>query len=371
VLAQPSNLNQAPADVPERDDPVDRSIAIGVGCTILFHILLVLLSPQFAFQKFSGIHSGISVNHSKTGKTFEFELAQPAVKEKERAPFKFVQTNSEAPENMPDKTDNFSNRNQQSAQQVAALEKDPENRPSVKGQDKIKSDDIVSGDLSPPQAPSAPSTDVAKDEAKDQAEQKARLEQVMDEGSAKFEGKSEDGIAMNKSTSKSVSTHANQTLEGAPDGKSPEGGLVTVQQSIHAQPKERPRLASTSLNRSTVLATRIAGTSNVGIVGRDARWSEYGEYLNEVLEIVQRQWWRILEESRVSPPRGSHVVVTFRINAKGETDIVKVEDSDAGKQGVFSCQNAITYPQPYRKWSDQMIAVLGDAQEITIAFYYQ
>ena len=49
----------------------------------------------------------------------------------------------------------------------------------------------------------------------------------------------------------------------------------------------------------------------------------------------------------------------------------KVEDAGAGKQGVFSCQNAITYPQPYRKWTDQMIAVLGDSQEITFGFYYQ
>ena len=44
---------------------------------------------------------------------------------------------------------------------------------------------------------------------------------------------------------------------------------------------------------------------------------------------------------------------------------------ESGKQGVFSCQNAITYPQPYRKWTDQMIAVLGDSQELTFSFYHQ
>ena len=86
---------------------------------------------------------------------------------------------------------------------------------------------------------------------------------------------------------------------------------------------------------------------------------------------MQTQWYRILEESRVSPPRGSHVTITFKINSRGETEIVKVEDQDSGKQGVFSCQNAITYPQPYRKWTDQMIAVLGEEQQITIGFYYQ
>ena len=369
MLAQPANLNVPPVAVSIKD-PTDRSIIIGIVCTILFHLLLVWLSPEFAFQKFSGVHSGINVTHSKSGKSFDFELAQPAPKE--RDPFKFVETNSAAPENIPDKTENFSNRNQQTAQEVAAKEKDPENRPSVKGQDAIKNDTaIVSGDMAPPQLPSAPSQDLTKDEALDRVEQKARAEQVPLSGFEKTEGKSEDGIATNIAKSKRPSTRAEQELEGAPDAKDPTGGLVAVVQSNHAQPKERPRLASVSLNRATPLTTRVTGSGNVGIIGRDARWSEYGEYLNELLEIVQTQWYRILEESRVSPPRGSHVVITFKINAKGETDIVKVEDADSGKQGVFSCQNAITYPQPYRKWSAQMIAVLGESQELTISFYYQ
>lgn len=369
MLAQPANLNDTPVAVFEKD-PGYRSITIGLVCTLLFHFLLVWLAPEFAFQKFSGVHSGINVSRSKSGKSFDFELAQPAPKE--RDPFKFVETNSAAPENIPDKTENFSNRNQQTAQEVAAKEKDPENRPSVKGQDVIKNDTaIVSGDLAPPQLPSAPSTDVTKDEALDRVEQKARAEQVPLSGFEKTEGKSEDGIATNIAQSKRPSTRAEQEQEGAPDAKDPTGGLVAVVQSNHAQPKERPRLASVSLNRATPLTTRVTGSGNVGIIGRDARWSEYGEYLNELLEIVQTQWYRILEESRVSPPRGSHVVITFKINTKGETDIVKVEDADSGKQGVFSCQNAITYPQPYRKWSAQMIAVLGESQELTISFYYQ
>jgi len=372
VLAQTTNLNPPPADVPERDK-TDRSIAIGVICTVLFHILLVWLSPNFSFEKFSGVHSGISVNSVNRGKTFDFQLAPDAFpQQKEKDPFQFVETNSAAPENIPDKTTNFSNRNQQSAQEVAALEKDPENRPSVKGQDEIKSDTIVSGDMAPPQLAPAPMPEVSKDESVDRAEQKARAEQVPIDGFEKIEGKSEDGIASNISKSKSPTNKADKALEGAPNATDPTGGLVAVDASTsQAQPKQRPRLASTSLNRSSILTNRAAGVTNIGIVGRDARWSEYGEYLNTLIEIVQMQWYKILNESRVSPPGGSHVVITFKINSQGETEIVKVEDADAGRQGVFACQNAITYPQPYGKWSDAMIAVLGDSQELTFSFYYR
>ncbi len=371
VPASTSILPPPPADVPERDT-ADRSIAIGVICTLLFHLLLVWFSPQFAFNKFSGVHSGISVTSANRGKTFDFQLDPGAVpKQPEKDPFRFVETNSAAPENIPDKTSNFSNRNQQSAQEVAAKEKDPENRPTVKGQDEIKSDTIVSGNMAPPQASAPPAPDKAKDDAQDRAEQKARAEQVPLNGFEKSEGKSEDGIATNIAKSKSPTNNADKAEEGAKDATDPTGGLVAVNSTIHAQPRERPRLSSTSLNRSSPLTNRAAGVTNIGIVGMDARWSEYGDYLNRLIETVQAQWYKILEDSRVSPPRGSHVVVTFRINSQGETEIVKVEDADAGRQGVFSCQNAITYPQPYGKWSDAMIAVLGDSQELTFSFYYQ
>ncbi len=369
MTTQPAHFDQPPGALEK--DPADYSIIIGLTCTLLFHLLLVWLSPNFAFEKFTGSHSGITVTSANKGKTFDFELDQPAVKEKERDPFQFVETNSAAPENIPDKTSNFSNRNQQSAQEVAAKEIDPENRPSVKGQDEIKSDTIVSGNMAPPQLPAAPSVEKQAEDAQERAEQKARMEQVPLSGFDKTEGKSDDGVATNIAKSDRPTTNADQALEGAPDAKDPTGGLVNVTQTHRQVPKERPRLASVSLNRSSPLTNRIAGVTNVGIIGRDARWSEYGEYLNELIEIVQAQWYKILNESRVSPPGGSHVIVKFKINAKGDVEIVGTEDSGAGKQGVFSCQNAITYPMPYRKWTDQMVAVLGDTQELTFSFYYR
>ena len=87
-----AQLNQTPP-APEKESP-DRSIAIGLGCTVLFHLLLVWLSPRFAFDKFSGVHSGITVTSANKGKSFDFELAQPPTTAKERDPFRFVETNS-------------------------------------------------------------------------------------------------------------------------------------------------------------------------------------------------------------------------------------------------------------------------------------
>lgn len=353
---------------PERD-PSDRSILIGLVATVLFHLLLVLLSPNFAFDDFSGVHTGINIQSKDRGQSFDFELSDP-VQEKPRDPFQFVETNPDAPANEPDKTDNFSNRNQQAAQLEAPKELDPLRRPSITdAQDKIKNETaVVTGDMSPPQLGAAPLPESTQTAEMDQKEQKLRLEQVPLNGFDKTEGKSEDGIATNIAETKKPTTQADQSLEGARDGKEADGGMVAVTSAQRAQPKARPRLTPA---RPTILSNRVTGVSNLGVIGMDARWSEYGEYLNELIEIVQAQWYRILEESRVSPPRGSHVIITFKINPQGETDIVKVEDADSGKQGVFSCQQAIQARQPYRKWTEQMIAVLGEEQSLTFAFYYQ
>lgn len=351
-------------------DRAERSVLIGFVATVLFHVLLAVLSPQFAFDSFSGVHTGISVARTQQGKTFDFELTPPTVQEKPRQPFQFVDTNPDAPENEPDKTNNFSNRTQQAAQLEKPQELDPEHRAAIKdAQDKIKNDTaIVSGNLAQPQLGAAARPENTKDSENEQKEQKVRMEQAPDAGFDKTKGESEDGIATNIAKTKAPSTHADNAAEGVRDAKDPDGGLIAIADAHKAQPKARPRLTAP---RTTILTNRAAGVSNIGVGASDAFKSEYGEYLAELVEIVQISWYSILEESRITPTRGSHVVVTFRLNSKGETDIIKVEDVDAGKQAVFTCQSAIQARQPYRKWTEQMIALLGDSQELTFAFYYQ
>jgi hypothetical protein len=354
---------------PEQE-PSDRSILIGIVGTVLFHLLLAVLSPRFAFDSFSGVHTGIHVANPDRGRTFDFELADTVPAEEERDPFRFVETNPDAPENEPDKTENFSNRNQQSAQLEAPKELDPLRRPTIAdGQDKIQNDmAIVTGDMAEPQLGNAARPEREQTAEVDQEEQRLRMLQTPDAGHEKVTGDDPEGIASNVSTSKTASTHADQEVEGAADARNPDGGLVAVNAASRAQPKARPRLTAP---RTTILTNRAAGVANIGITGMDARWSEYGEYLQEFIEIVQASWYRILAESRVSPPRGSMVAVTFKIKANGETEMVKVEDEGAGRQAVFSCQSAIEARQPYRKWSEPMIAVLGEEQTLTFRFYHQ
>lgn len=154
--------------------------------------------------------------------------------------------------------------------------------------------------------------------------------------------------------------------------------LAEVRAEVTAQAAKPPvaaapvRPRSTSASLSGPINPAAAGKiKNIGIAGRDVRWAEHGEYLTDVAERIQAKWYALLGESKITPPRGSHVTVTFSLNSKGETEMVKVEDSGSGKDGVFACQNAITWPQPYRPWTKEMIAALGESQELTFSFHYQ
>ncbi len=361
----------APARQQPDEDSYRRAITIGIICTILFHVMLFCLAPLLPIERFGGDHANLAAIAARKNKSFDFQLEPMPPPPAKPDPLKFVETNPDAPANEPDKTSNFSNRNQQSAQTEAAKEKDAENRPSTKGRDDIKdSNAVVSGDHAQPQQGAAVTPNSAKtpDDQSQQAQQ-ARAEQIPLNGFEKVEGKSPDGVGSNVSQNPAPSNDATQLIEGAKGAKNTEGGMIASTQQTHAQPKPRPRLTAV---RSTVLADRPAGTQNVGILGQDARWSEYGDYLNELIEIVDAEWHGIVDPSTIHVKPGTHVTVTCRLNAKGEITVQTIEKDppDADQAVVSQCTSGITNRSPYRKWTEQMVAVLGQEQTLVIGFYY-
>lgn len=375
TLDQLTSSRPAAAPLSDREQE-RRAITIGILATILFHALLVGLAPFFPAEKFAGSHSNLDAIANAQRKEFNFELAPMTEAEKQaNNPFRFVETNPDAPENTPDKTNNYSDRNQQSAQQEKPPEVDPENRPSTKGRDDIRdSSAIVSGNRAPPQpGEAAVPLQQALEQAVPQQAQQAqvqRAEQVPLSGFEKVVGENPDGVGTNVSQQKTPSTGAEQFLEGSRDVRNLEGAATPQQEQQQKQlPKQRPRLASASTARQSPLSNRLAGTMNIGPVGIDARWSEFGQYMRELIDTVDAEFQAITNEYRGHINAGTRVVVTFTLNSDGEVKVTQVEET-AGRVAVSQCQSAITNRMPYKKWSKEMMAVLGDQQTITFAFYY-
>jgi hypothetical protein len=70
------------------------------------------------------------------------------------------------------------------------------------------------------------------------------------------------------------------------------------------------------------------------------------------------------------PPTGTVVSVKFRLDKEGAVTEILNSNSTGGKQAETICVTSITSRAPYGKWTDDMVAMLGETQEIEFKFYY-
>lgn len=345
------------------EKPETRSIQIGVLATILVHLLLLLIVPYW-FKPEPFTSRGRQHTH-----TFNINLAplpkRPPPQHKVLP--KFVETNPNAPENIPDHTNNVSNRNQQSAQEKPSKINNTD-MPAQEGKKDFKNDQIVDGRLSKPQPPTPPEQQPTKPQPKTQAI--AHAQQNPLPGFEKNQNNNPDAFGTNISKPSANDKPIPHKIAGDTDGPLLDIPTFAPPTIDAAHPRQRPTLDVHS--RPAIIAENVNGTHNVGVTGRDARWSNYGAYLERLEEAVQAEWDNIMEHAPYPPP-GSTVTITFILNSSGEiSKIIHVESSASCTEiGTKACNSALTDPQPYGKWTDDMISVFGTEQELTFSFYYE
>lgn len=351
-------------------DPESRSTLVGVTGVILFYLLLWLVSP-YLFRVDPATASAHRPHASP--RPFSIELApdtfiKPTVKPP--PPTKFVETNPDAPENIPDKTTNFAAQNQQVAQEKPT----PDGRndmPALAGKKDFQSTQIVSGQLSKPieLLEAVPPADVTPPSEK--TVQAPKLEQNPFTGLEKNEGESKDGFASNISKIAENTRAIPNRIEGVKNVPMVNDALATQPAIDPQRPRPRPTVVKQQQVRPAIFAENKFGTQNIGPTAVDARWSNYGAYLQRMIESVQLQWEHLLRESKVNPTTGSSVTVKFVMDSKGLIARIVNVDSTAKDAAERACMSAITDRAPYGEWTDDMKAVLGEEQEMTFTFYYQ
>ena len=347
--------------------PESRSIQIGIVGTILVHLLLLLLAPHLRLREALG--GATPVSPDAAASPFEVQLAPEAVAPEppKPVPLKFVETNPNAPENVPDKTNNFGAQNQQVAQPVPTPD-GKSDTPASKGEPDKPSTALVSGQLAAP----APLPVVPIPPAPPTTEQKvARRAQNPLPGTEPAQGTSPEGIGTAVGPAIPGST-ADTRVEGNPAATQSNGFVIGVPNHIDPQhPQPRPHLAETAVHaRPTPLLNNFTGTDHTGLTAYDAKWNSYGEYLQRLIECVQAQWDKILEPSALYPERGSRVQVVFKINSEGKIAEIVSVTGNGNRDAQSACVSAIVEPQPYGSWSADMLAVLGKEQVLTFVFYY-
>ena len=132
---------------------------------------------------------------------------------------------------------------------------------------------------------------------------------------------------------------------------------------------ERPRAAAPS-GTYGLLLRRPVGVNRAGSVAIDARFSNYGDYTQRMMEAIQSSWWSLIERSRFEGVSRGHVTVRFRLHRDGTVTDAQVLATEVTRVMTLACKDAVMAPAPYDIWRADMVAMYGESDTVTINFHY-
>ena len=289
-----------------------RSAAIAVAVSLGLHLLLFLVVPD-TFHKVVAFVRPVEV------------LTAPVKIDEARLPpkLRFIETNPLANQAVPKTTPFTSSRNQTAAQPVP--EKMPTNSPLPKSEGTSEQLRIAQG----------------KPRSIDQS-QAAPVAQP------------------------SVSMAA--PVKAAPPPGPGKSGAPPPPPPPPAHP-DRPR-ATVPSGTYGLLLRRPVGVSRAGSIAIDARFSNYGDYTQRMLEAIQSTWWSIIERSRFEGVARGSVIVRFRLHRDGTVTDAQILGSEVTRVMSLACKDAVMAPAPYDIWRADMVAMYGESDTVTINFIY-
>ena len=132
---------------------------------------------------------------------------------------------------------------------------------------------------------------------------------------------------------------------------------------------DRPR-ASLPSGTYGLLLRRPVGVNRAGTIAVDARFSNYGDYTQRMMEAIQSSWWSIIERSRFEGLSRGNVIVRFRLHRDGTVTDARVLSTEVTRVMTLACKDAVMAPAPYDIWRADMVAMYGESDTVTINFIY-
>ncbi len=299
---------------------------------------------------------------------------------------RFVEANPEAPENEPDRQDQYSFRSQQAASEKVSDH--PLEAPEVDGE--VDSQKIVQGALEPaeplPPGVYTPSAQPGEDNGTDGGKPGApaaepvapaqplpmpaflQQESVSEEGpGSRLE---EPGLAQevvpDPDPNAPIDVYRPQAQQAPVSQTQPgEGnGGADAKPMPRARPRLDPELIRGPLMQSSG-STRLRGTLAI-----DATFSEFGEYQQQFYAALQAGWYQEIEFYQPIDT-GATVQVRFTIKADGTVHDIEVVQTTASPIASIICENALVKRSPFRPWTKEMVQVFGQERTLYVAFHYR
>ena len=343
--------------------------------TLFVHLGVILVVPEELMPR----NQGDTDEVQKEVKAYEISLVDPAEA-------RFVEASPEAPENEPDRKDQYSYRAQQAADNSPLS--DAANKPKVDGEE--DSQKILQGSLeqAPPLEPGVytpvarPGEDDGVQGGKLGAPNVLVLPQLAKPLPAPNFIQQDPASALGPGSRVDFVGEAPEVIE-APDPDAPidvyrpqsmveqtqkvgdgKGGSLEAQPVPRTRPRLAPELITGPLMRSH------ASTSRRGSLAIDATFSEFGEYEQQFYAAVQTGWYQEIEFFQPIDT-STRVQVCFTLYADGRVDKVKAVQTNASEIATFICETAITKRSPFRPWTKEMVQVFGQQRTLDVVFHYR
>ena len=299
------------------DDPIDlRAAAFAAVASLGLHLLLLWLLPD-TFRQVAAIVRPVEV------------LTTPVKVDEARLPAKlrFAETNPLANQAVPKTAPFTSSRNQTAAQPV------PEKMPS--------------NSALPKSAGTSPEIRLAQGKPR-----------------------SIDQSQAQPTPAPAISMAGPKTAPPPGPGKAAARPVVKAAPAPTPANPDRPR-ASIPSGTAGLLLRNSVGVNRAGAVAIDARFSQYGDYTQRMLEAIQSSWWSIIERSQFEGVNRGRVTVRFRLHRDGTVTDATILSNEVTRVMSLACKDAVMAPAPYDAWRADMVALYGESDIVTINFYYR
>jgi hypothetical protein len=112
------------------------------------------------------------------------------------------------------------------------------------------------------------------------------------------------------------------------------------------------------------------GVNKAGILAVDARFSNYGDYAQRMMEAIQSSWWELIDRAHFENVSRGLVVIRFRLCRDGTVIDAEIVQANVPQILALACKDAVMAPAPFDVWREDMVALYGEDQEVTLTFHY-
>ena len=374
-----------------------RTTIIVLLLSILLHAGLFYAMPKRIFPA-TPVKISDKQKQKQNERVIRLRLVPPQPKAPE--PDRYVQA-TDAPENVPDETNNFSSKNQQASQIIESKDKTGKTPEPEKGEEE-NANALQTGQNKTQPGQQATVAQIVRASKNDTDNEEPLDEQKKQDPKAEI-GESapqaeeeapplpvaiEDAHPNPQNSGKGIAEVAHAGKDKKMPDKAPKereipavvvNPLVRMEQPkvdpttpSGMKPRPRPRLNLQGPMPTVIKKTLNGLATPTGNIAFNTKLSEFGDYISRMMEVISTKWYDLNASSaQVISDSDTYVLIKFYVNKTGQIEDLTILETNSSQSAQWRCTDAILSNAPYFEWTKDMVVILGDRQPVLIHFKYR